>query len=188
MTTHSLTGKNEICLINLNGKLILNQKQNIPTKIKKLKDRILEDFLLPLFTKQWKKLNENIYFIESIQKSINNYYSIYQLDELVVYIELLKVIKILIETYQIHENYENTLTNNLIANEVVSMIFKTTKIQLLPEYEIYDSIIGKPSRDLNQKYNSHIISIINALLKQENMTYCKIKEYVEQVMTLHFEN
>ena len=33
-----------------------------------------------------------------------------------------------------------------------------------------------------------IISIIQTLLKQENMSYTKIKEYIENVMTLRFEN
>jgi hypothetical protein len=179
--THSLTGKNVICLTNLKGKMVFDEKRNIPIKIKQIKDRILEDFLLPLFTKQWKKLNENIFFIENIQNNINHYYKIYKLEELIVYIELLKVIKILIDNYQILENYENTLTNRLVENEVISMIFKTTKIQLLPEYEIYDSIIGKPNKEIKQKYNNDIIIIIQQLLKQENITYYKIKEYIEQI-------
>lgn len=186
--THSLTGKNVIFLTNLKGKMVFNEKQNIPMKIKQIKDRIVEDFLLPLFTKQWKKLKENIFFIENIQKNINHYYKIYKLEELIVYIELLNVIKILIENYQVLENYENTITNRLVENEVVSMIFKTTKIQLLPEYEIYDSILGKPNKEIKQKYNNDIIIIIQDLLKQENITYNKIKEYIKIFMPLHFEN
>ncbi len=56
------------------------------------------------------------------------------------------------------------------------MIFKTTTIKLLPEYELYDSIIGKPKKELKQKYNENIIINIKNLLLKENITYKKIKE------------
>ena len=37
------------------------------------------------------------------------------------------------------------------------MIYKTTKIKLLPEYEVYDSIFGKPKREKGESYNSELI-------------------------------
>jgi len=177
--THSLTGKNMLNLNNLKG-LYINETNNIPSKIKKLKERILEDYLLPLFTKKWNTLNENVFFIESLQKNINYYYNIYKLDELNTYYELLKVIKILVDNYQTLENYEKQTKSHFDPNHITSFIFKTAKIQLLPEYEIYDNIIGKPKKELKEKYDIDMICLIKKLMEQENMTYHKIKEHIEK--------
>jgi hypothetical protein len=182
MTTHSLTGKNHLNINNLKG-VYLNETNNIPVKIKKLKERILEDYLLPLFTKKWNTLNENVFFIETLQKNISYYYNIYKIDELNTYHELLKVIKILIDNYQTLENYESQTKTKFNPNQVTSFIFKTAKIQLLPEYEIYDSIIGKPKKELKEKYDIDMICLIKKLIEQENMTYNKIKEHIKKETT-----
>lgn len=175
--THCLNGKNYLNINSLKG-ITIHQNQEIPIKIRKLKEKILDNFVVPIFTKKWNTLNENQYFIENIQKNINYYYETYKLDELTIYVELIKVIKMLIENNQTLQNYENNMTTDLNTNEIVSLIFKTTKIRLLPEYEIYDNIIGKPKKELNQTYKEDVISIIKKLLEQENMTYFKIKEYI----------
>jgi len=179
MTTHSLTGKNYLNINNLKG-FYVNETNNIPVKIKKLKERILEDYLLPLFTKKWNTLNENVFFIETLQKNISYYYNIYKIDELNTYHELLKVIKILIDNYQTLENYESQTKTKFNPNQVTSFIFKTAKIQLLPEYEIYDNIIGKPKKELKEKYDIDMICLIKKLMEQENITYNKIKEHVKK--------
>ena len=188
--THSLTGNNHFNLTNLKG-TNMSQIQSVPTKIKRLKERVIKDYLIPIFTKQWNIINENTCFIETIQKNINYYYDTYKLDELTIYVELLKIIRLLIDNQEILDNYENRFTNhdtNINANEVVSILFKTTKIRLRPEYEIYDSIIGKPKKGLNQTYNNDIIFVIQKQLEKENMTYQKIKEIIEKIMPLHSEN
>jgi hypothetical protein len=182
--THSLNGKNNLNFINLKGKST-NQKIPVSIKIKKIKERILEDYLMPIFTNQPEKLNENIFFIDKIQKNINNYYETYKLDELVVYNELLKVIKIFIDNNQTTELFV-TKSNSSSTKDIISMVFKTTKIKLLPEYEIYDSIIGKPKKELNQRYNNDIIITIKKLLEQENITYNKIKEYITTTYDVTF--
>jgi hypothetical protein len=182
--THSLSGRNSVNFINLKGKLP-NQKIPVSVKIKKIKERILEDYLMPIFTNQPEKLSENIFFIDKIQKNINNYYETYKLDELVVYNELLKVIKIFVDNNET-THHSISKTNNSKSKDIISMVFKTTKIKLLPEYEIYDSIIGKPQKELNQKYNNDIIITIKTLLEQENITYNKIKEYITTTYDVTF--
>lgn len=199
--SHSLTGHTHFNFNNLKG-THMNQTQPIPIKIKKIKERIVTDYLIPIFTNQWSTINENICFIENIQKNINYYYKTYKLDELGIYVELLKIIRILMDNKETIVNYENKITNksinksnnqtnqtnNTISNDVVSILFNTTKIRLRPEYEIYDSIIGKPNKELNETYSNDIIWIIKKQLEQENMTYQKIKETVEKIMPSHFEN
>jgi len=57
-------------------------------------------------------------------------------------------------------------------------MYKTTMIRLKPEYEIYDNIIGKPKREKNESYNELIIKDIQLLLKNENITFNKIKDII----------
>jgi hypothetical protein len=64
-------------------------------------------------------------------------------------------------------------------NEVVSMIYKTSMIRLLPEYEIYNSILGRPKREKNESYNEKVISDIKKCIQSENTSFQKIKDYIE---------
>jgi hypothetical protein len=73
------------------------------------------------------------------------------------------------------------MTGKRDPNDVVTMVYKTTMIQLLPEYEIYNSILGKPKREKNQSYNQDIINDIkNLMMSLENINYNKIKEFIEK--------
>jgi hypothetical protein len=183
--TGTLHGKYETNGLNLTGKNGI--KSNTPSiKIKNIKERILNDYLIPVFTKQWNIIKENIYFIPDIQKKLNYYYGIYKLDELVVYIELIKVLQLLIEEHNILEDTERNIQSKRDPNEIVSFMFKTSMIKLLPEYEIYDSIIGKPKRELKQKYNEDIIREIKMLLSQENTSYKKIKDHLAKNYAVTF--
>jgi hypothetical protein len=53
-------------------------------------------------------------------------------------------------------------------------------IKLKPEYEIYDSILGKPQKINKETYNEIIINEIQKLMIMENTTYDKIKDYIEK--------
>ena len=71
--TGTLHGKYETNGLNLTGKNGI--KSNTPSiKIKNIKERILNDYLIPVFTKQWNIIKENIYFIPDIQKKHGIYY------------------------------------------------------------------------------------------------------------------
>lgn len=147
-------------------------------KIKKLKERVLNNYLIPLVSKQWNVLKENIYFIDEIQRKIQFHNDIHKSDELNAYNDMLKVFRTLIEKQKLLEDYDKKMNVERDSNDVMTMVFKTSMIKLLPEYEIYDSIFGKPKRDLNEKYNEEVIEKIKGLLKEDDITYGKIKEYV----------
>ena len=167
--------------LNLLGKYSYNYNYNFGSansKIKKLKDRILNNYLIPLVSKQWDVLKENMYFIDEIQKKIQYHYDIYKSDELIAYNDLLKVFKVLIEKQKLLEDYDENKNGKRDPNEIMTMIFKTSIIKLLPEYEIYDSIFGRPKRELNEKYDDVVIAKIKELLKEDDITYKKIKEYI----------
>ena len=55
----SLSGKNQINENNLKGKSNYNI-QSIPFEIKNLKIAIMNKYMIPLFSKQWKTLYENL--------------------------------------------------------------------------------------------------------------------------------
>jgi len=161
-----------------------NRNTIVDTKVKKVKDKIIQNYLIPLFSKQWNILKENIFFIDEIQNKVNYFYEIYSLNELLVYIELLKVLKILVENYTLLENSNGYSHGKHEKNEVMSMIFKTSIIRLLPEYEIYDSILGKPKRELNETYDDKLIKHIKNMLSEDDITYNKIKEHITSVTLL----
>jgi hypothetical protein len=167
--------------LNLLGKYSYNYNYNYTSsnlKIKRLKERILNNYLIPLVSKQWDVLKENIFFIDDIQNKIKYHTDIHKTDELVVYNDMLKVFKVLIEKQKLLENYDETMNGKRDSNEIMTMVFKTSMIKLLPEYEIYDSIFGRPKRELNEKYDDDIINKIKELLKEDDITYRKIKDYV----------
>ena len=169
--------------LNLTGKYIYNYNYNYTStnmRIKKLKERILNNYLIPLVSKQWAVLKENIYFIDEIQNKIKYHTEIYKTDELVAYNDMLKVFKVLIEKQKLLEDYDKNMNGNRDPNEIMTMVFKTSMIKLLPEYEIYDSIFGKPKRELNEKYDEEIINTIQELLKEDDIKYTKIKDYITQ--------
>ena len=177
----SLTGKYNINDVhNLLGKTN-NSQQVFSFEIQKLKDKILNSYLIPLYTKQWSKLNENIFFCERIKKKMTNLYNIYKSEDLKSYIELLKVIEILFDKFK-HVEKDGGAINviNGKKSELASIVYKTSMIKLLPEYEIYDSIIGKPKRELKEKYNELIINDIKKLLLLEETGFNDIKKYIEK--------
>jgi len=174
--------------ISLSGKQNGEKKRNhsiIPNKIKELKVKILNDYLIPLYSKQWTILKENMFFLGDIQKKIAEFIQLYKSDEFAVYIDLLKVLSMFMDNYNllqfqeenIHgkQNGEKSMTK---SNETMRIIFQTAMIKLLPEYEIYNSILGKPKRELNQIYDGKKVEVIKKLLTHKDVTYCKIKEYI----------
>jgi len=167
----SLTGKNAIHH-NLSGKILFSQ--NIPLEIKNLKIYILNNIILPLISKKWDILRENLFCLDNIKKKINLYYS---LDDLVIYKNIINVIEVIVNEHIELEELEKKVYGTK-KEEFAKLVYKTTMIQLKPEYEIYNIIIGKPCRDLNTTYNEEIINDIIRLLKVENINFNKIKEYI----------
>ena len=176
--THNLTGFNKINKITLSGKNDV-MYNNTSYKIKLLKDNIINTYLVPLFSKQWDILNENFFLIDHYSQQLISFYKTYKLDELLVYIELLKILKLLLDKHNLLIDTESQQKMKRDPNEVVSMIYKTSKIQILPEYEIYNSILGRPKRENSESYDENAILDIKKCIQLENTSFQKIKEYIE---------
>jgi hypothetical protein len=176
--TNSLTGKNEHNKINLAGK---NDNRVSPNyKINNLKQYILTNYIIPLYSEQWHIINNNKLLIDETINQTNLYYKLYKLDDLAIFLELLKTFKILIDKNDMLNdfNLKDKSKTEYDKNSIISMVYKTTKIRILPEYELYNSILGKPAKQ--SPYNEEIINDIKTLMTRPNITYDAINEYVHK--------
>jgi hypothetical protein len=188
ITTLSLTGKNSYNRLTISGKQ--SSKEHISLEIKKIKIFILNNLIIPLLSKQWKVLNENLICLSRISKKIDYYYDIYKLDDLVIYRELLKIFDFVrfqndeLETLEKQSLNNMNVSNvnnplNVVNMNLTTMIHKThTIIKLKPEYEIYDLILGKPNKKSGDNYNEEIIKYIEKLLLKCDISFNKIKETI----------
>jgi hypothetical protein len=173
----SLSGKNTLSQsIHLSGKGSSSFSKDLPLEIKLLKSRILNQFLLPLFSQQWETLYQNVLFLDVFQQKIRSYSHISSWrEELAMYSEMLELLEKVLEDHrQLEEIERKTYTG--IDKEVMSFVYKTTAIRLKPEYEIYDVVFGKPQREKSEVYKEEILQDIRLWLTWENPTFTKIKE------------
>jgi hypothetical protein len=176
----NLTGMNNSNEMNLTGK---NEYVNpISNKLKILKKYILTNYILPLYSEQWDILNRNKFLMDETIRQIEKYVTMYKTEDLLAFLELMKILKIVIDKNEFiialeskHQKYDK--------NNIVNMVYKTTKIRLMPEYEIYHHIIGKPNRKLDEDYNEEIMHDIRRLMVQERITFDKIHETILQKYT-----
>lgn len=175
--------------IHLTGKHILNEttlkgKSNISTgnqssslDFQNFQRDVMSYFVVPLTTKQWISLKHNMFFLPKFKKRLQNF------KEKHVYTDLFSLLELIADEHKQVENLESRLNSMLSTrDQFFSMVYKTKRIKLLPEYEIYDSILGKPSREKGQQYRDEIISLIKTLLERDKVTYDLIKERVELFM------
>jgi hypothetical protein len=175
--TSSLTGKNNYNKMTLYGNNIFHNECNIiPLEVQHIKIYILNNLIIPLISKQWDLLHENMFFVENSIKKIDYYSKMYKADDLIIYKELLKAIEIILyEHYQLEDLEKKIYTG---TNNLASMIYKTSMIRLKPEYEIYDIILGAPNKNNNEKYNEIIINDIAHMLSLDGINFNKIKVYI----------
>lgn len=173
----TLSGKDSLNKWNLTGKFN-TYFTNIPLEIKKLKIKIMNSLVLPLFSKQWKIMKENNFLIDNFKEKIDNYYNLYKLDEILLYRDIINICEIFISQYEkLEDNFKSDIPNK--NTQSISLIYTTTMIKLKPEYELYDSILGKPKKHLKQKYNEDIIKDIQKLMILDSITYEKIQNFIE---------
>jgi hypothetical protein len=174
-STSSLTGKNVKNNISLHGTNYYNSN-NIPLEVQNIKINIFNNLIIPLLSKKWNVLKENIIFLDNTKKKIDYYYETYNMNDLIIYKDLLHVIELMIcEHYQL-EDLERKMFGN--KNELSSMVYKTTMVRLKPEYELYDIILGIPNKNNNEKYNESILNDIANRLSLDDMNFNRMKEYI----------
>jgi len=177
--TLSLTGKNNINTLNLTGKSVYCKGSTSPYYVIKFKKFIFDSFITPIMSKQWKILRQNSFNISNTIKKLQNYYIMTRDDTLLLYENMLLIIKNTIDTTDELETLENSLFNT--NGTVAQLMFKVPRIRLSPQYELYNLIIGKPD---NFAYDKKILDYINNLIKKEYITFSEIEEKVKYNMSL----
>ena len=170
----NLTGTNKYNEMNLTGKNVYHN--NVSLTLNNLKKHVLTNYIIPLYSEQWDIINKNVLLIDETIKKINKYYRTYKLDELNFILELLKILKLVLAKNELILDLEEKTKKNIDKNSIINMVYKTTRIKILPEYEIYNSILGKPER--NKTYNEMIINDIKLLMVKDCITYDKIRDYI----------
>lgn len=174
-TTLSLTGKHHINHLNLTGKSSSYSKSTTtPYYVVKFKKYIFDSFITPIMSKQWKILRQNAYNITNTINRLQSYYKITKDETLLLYENMLLIIKTTIDTTDELENLENNLFNT--NGNVAQLMYKVPRIRLSPPYELYNLIIGKPDKFA---YDKKIIDYITDIIKKEYITFNEIEEKVK---------
>lgn len=179
-TTLSLSGKKSYNILCLAGNQCVTNN-NFSAEIKEIKTLFLTRLIIPLLSKQWKIVYENLFSLDKIKIKVDYYYNNYKLEDLVIYKELIKVIELIIDEHRELEDLEKKMYTSAEASSNISfstILYKTTMIKLKPEYEIYNLILGTPNIKLQEKYNEVIIKNIENLLLIDNITFDNIKEVI----------
>ena len=166
----SLTGKNNLNTNNLSGKNSINN-----TKINKIKIRILNLFILPLLSKQWQKIRQNLFLLEPLRQIIDKDYMFSKDESILIYKDILNIFQIFMD--HILENGDLNSSSSE-TNQIINMVYRTTMIKIMPEYEIYNNIFGKPKREENQLYKEDIIKDIQKYMLLENTTFQIIHDHI----------
>jgi hypothetical protein len=174
VTTVSLSGKTQYMLNNLSGRSF-SQKE-LPYEVNKSKIYIMNHIIFPLVSRQWKKLQENLYCLDNIKKKIDTFYHYYKNDDLFIYREIINALEVILSEHMQLEELEKSVYGS--SKDLSTMIYKTALVKLKPEYEIYDIIFGRPLRSKNEEYKQYIIDEIQHLLTSSDITFDKIRIFL----------
>ena len=171
-----LSGSSKINEHNLKGKSNMLTLKDNNIDIQRFRKDINSFYIVPLSSKQWRKLHENLFFLSKFKKKLAKIGS--SLDN-TYYKDLFDLLELMAEEHKQVEDMEKRLNSILSTrDQFFTMVYKTKRIRLLPEYEIYDSIFGKPSFQKGEKYKDEIILTIKSLLERDYITYDQIRDKV----------
>lgn len=154
--------------------------------IKQLKIIILKQLLIPLITKQWKQVNENICLVDRLKHKIIYYQQLYPFlgqEDLILYQEIIQAFEIMVLEHNQLKDLEKKMWGNENEN-ITTLLYKTSAIRLKPEYEIYHVIFGQPLRKNNEIHNEEIIQEIIYLLNHSTFDFHEIRNHLIQTFPL----
>jgi len=181
----TITGKNTNTVMSLKGfkcnePLDHISLDRIPIEVKNIKIMIMDLIIVPFLSKQWKKLEENICFLDIITRKIDLCLSIYVDNEyLLLYKNLLVAFEISVNQHMEIKNLEKHFKKEGATN-AGTMVFKTTMVRFKAEYELYNLIVGKPLFKNGQKYNESILLDILKLLELQTINFDFMKKNITE--------
>lgn len=174
----SLTG-----ISNRNLHVLVKQDNNnncggrVPTDVVKIKATIMRVIIIPSLAKNWKVLEENLIFFDSIQAKLSKLKSKYPCLGLELYVDLLNAFQTSVFMHIEITSLENRLYGS-DCSTVSTILFKTVMIRLKPELEFYNLVIGKPNLSAGEKYKTTAINDILMLLEVPNVTFEQMKDFI----------
>lgn len=176
----SITGKNTNTIMSLKGFKCNESLDHIPHEVKNIKIMIMNLIIVPFMSKQWKKLEENICFLDILTRKIDSYLSIYVDNEyLLLYKNLLVAFETSVNQHMEINNLEKHFKSEGSSN-AGTMVFKTTMVRFKAEYELYNLIVGKPQFKIGEKYKDPIISDIVKLLDLNTINFDYMKKFIQE--------
>ena len=154
----------------------VNNINSIPSQVIKIKKTIIDKFIIPIHIKNWKTIKENYFLLDRLLTKINKYKKYYTNYDLEVYEYIINFIRNYYNQHSEFQHLEKKLYNSNNISNVATLIYKTPIIRLKAEYEIYNLLFGKPNKQNKETYNILYISKITELLKEDDITFDKIKK------------
>lgn len=176
-----LSGKKQTSnLLKLSGK---NIQPVIPKFVSDIQITIMNNLILPILSSQWAVVKQNIFLVEVLMPRLVLYYSTYKLQELLVYQNILTMIKnILNEHMQLVDLEEKHYGSTL--NNLTNIVYKTAMISLKPEYGLYNMIVGQPDFMNGESFNPTILNAIYQLMSGQSVSYDIIKSNIVKQFNL----
>jgi hypothetical protein len=132
-----------------------------------LKYYIIRNFIEPLMDRRYNDVAMNYHNFEYMTEQIEKYKNVEGFED--DYVIFSKIIEILKTTSAVGIGYTE-LQKKFSAGSQMGMLFRTSRIVLKPEYEVYNVIYGPPVKDEHtgrRKYDSDRIERIRTILRQD---------------------
>ena len=168
----SLTGKTLISINNLGGKTFTGG-YNVPNEITDFKASIMDNYIIPLITKRWGTVYDNLFRIDLYRNKLNDYLQTHPNADLELY---KKILQLIYAIYSEHLELEDLEKKLFKVDDTGTFAYKTTRIRLKAEYELYNIILGQPQQ--GEKYDNYIIDKIKKLLEDEALSVDEIKKII----------
>ena len=123
----------------------------------KLEQRIFDDFVLPLVNEDLDTLRKNLalilYYKDQLEKTSGKSY----------FADLIEFVS---KGFGLLEEVDE-LQKRINGEDVFGQLYvRTARIRLMPEYEIYNAILGAPKVRKGERYNMDVVAKIKKLLTE----------------------
>jgi hypothetical protein len=148
----------------------------LPLEVIKIKSTIMKLIIIPFMSKNWKVLEENLVFFDSIKKKLASIIARNKCSNLEIYQDIIIAFETAVFLHMEVANLEEKLYSS--CDNLSTLVFRTTMIRLKPELELYNLVFGRPNFKAGEKYDVNIVNDIETLLKMNNVTFEQIKTFI----------
>ena len=126
-------------------------------QLSKVEQRVFDDFVVPLVNEDMDTLRKNLalllFYREQLEKTSDKSYFTDLIDFVSKGFELLEEV--------------DELQKRINGEDVFGQLYvRTARIRLMPEYEIYNAILGTPKIRKGERYNMDVVAKIKKLLAE----------------------